>query len=139
MGFAKSHTGHHLSHDTSVTMTPTEVMPTTPEGGQFEYGLEHRAYRVCLSRVSPPEHLHRAVRIHSRRIQTVLRVYRLLHFHQPAQLVVWALASSASPDAKLVQYVDSGTCTFDLTLPITSSRSVFVSVPPRIPTNALRP
>ncbi|KZP07372.1 hypothetical protein FIBSPDRAFT_1053000 [Athelia psychrophila] len=44
---------------------------------------------------------------------------------KPAQLVVWALASAlpsgASPDAKLMQHIDSGICTLDLTLPSNST------------------
>ncbi|KZP07368.1 hypothetical protein FIBSPDRAFT_965689 [Athelia psychrophila] len=51
---------------------------------------------------------------------------------KPAQ-VVWALASAlpsgASPDAKLMQHVDSGICTLDLTFPISSNWSGFISAP----------
>ncbi|KZP30315.1 CBD9-like protein, partial [Athelia psychrophila] len=50
-----------------------------------------------------------------------------------AQPVIWALGSTpppgASPDATLKQHVNSGTFTLDLTLPISSNRSVFLSVP----------
>ncbi|KZP30311.1 hypothetical protein FIBSPDRAFT_1038318 [Athelia psychrophila] len=82
-------------------------MPTA--GGEFGYVLEQ-------------------LRVNRRRRQTVLRIYCVLHLAQPfstAQPVIWALVSvppsGAASDARLVQHVDSGTFTLDLTLPLSAN------------------
>ncbi|KZP30307.1 hypothetical protein FIBSPDRAFT_917134 [Athelia psychrophila] len=102
--------------DGSVTlsqrMAPAEVMPTVvsspPRVASLDMGLSSFA---SIGAGSKPSFVYTVSSISP---------------NPSAQPVIWALASvppsGAAPDATLVQHVDSGTFTLDLTLPLSSNR-----------------